>query len=660
MATNILLPPLLSIPPQTAALNHQSNHKSATKFNSPTGSLKFCKNMSEIKQFHAQLTKTSLHHSASSVTKLISACAEIATFESLDYAKKAFELFRERSNYVSTDILYMCNSLIRGYSFVGLGYEAMLIYAKMVAEGILGDKYTYPFVLSGCTKNMAFYEGVQLHGSIVKMGLEKDAYVQNSLIHFYCECGDIVDGRKVFAGMSERNVVSWTSLICGYGRRDLPSKAVSLFFEMVEAVIRPNEVTMVCVVSACAKLQDLGLAERLCAYIRESGVLLNTHMVNALVDMYMKCGATDNAKRLFDECAAKNLVLYNTLLSNYEQQGLAREALVVLNEMLQEGMQPDRVTMLSAISASAQLGDIYTGRCCHGYILRNGLEGWDSVCNAIIDMYMKCGQQDRAFRVFDNMKNKSVVSWNSLIAGLLRNGDVVRALELFNNVPETDLVSWNTIISGLVQEGSYEEAIEQFRMMQAEKMKADRVTMVAVASACGYLGFLGLARWIHAYIDRNQIEVDLRLNTALIDMYARRWIDVAKVRLHLKEKGVCKIAGVSSIEVNGIIHEFTSGDESHPVMRKIEQMLNEMNSRLMGCGHIPDLSNVLLDVDEHEKEYLLTRASICDDKMHCAYELLPSARLQLLLYKDASWYPMAFLHLQSQSLVHPTVLKEYL
>jgi len=143
------------------------------------------------------------------------------------------------------------------------------------------------------------------------MCLEGDVFIGNSLVYFYAGCGKIDYARKMFDGMRERNVVSWTSLICGYARRGCPEEAVCLFFEMVQTGVRPNWVTMVCVISACAKLKNLELGEKVSAYMGEVGVKLNTLMANALVDMYMKCGAI---KRLFNECVDRNLVLSNTIM----------------------------------------------------------------------------------------------------------------------------------------------------------------------------------------------------------------------------------------------------------------------------------------------------------------------------------------------------------
>ncbi|PPD75951.1 hypothetical protein GOBAR_DD27125 [Gossypium barbadense] len=717
------------------ALTNQTLPK--TNDSSPTGSLKDCRNLTELRKLHCQIAKQGLIHRPSTVAKLISTCTALGTFESLVYAKNILNQFRYDNQNDGT--LFMYNSLIRGYSSIGLGKEAIWVYLEMLSLGISPDKYTFPYLLSAYTKISATAEGFQVHGSVIKMGFQGDMFILNSLIHFYAECGEIVLGQKVFDEMIDRNVVSWTSLICGYARSGLAKEAVELFFEMVEEGTRPNSVTMVCVISACAKLRDLELGERVRGYISSLGVKVNTLMVNSLVDMYMKCGAFDTAKRLFDECEQKNLVVCNTIMSNYVHSGMVREALFILEAMLRQRLVPDRVTILSTISVSAQLGSIFLGKCCHAYVLRNGLEGWDSISNALIDMYMKCGKQEVAFAVFHRMANKTVVSWNSVMAGYIRNGDLSSAWEVFNNMPESDLVSWNTIISALVQESMFEQAIELFRTMQNKGIKADRVTMVSIASACGYLGALHLAKWIHAYIKMNKIPCDIRLSTALVDMFAsngyggngnqaielfnkmlrqgvkpdgvvfvglltacshgglveqgrdifksmtsvhkispqivhygcmvdllgragfleealdliklmpmepndviwgsllaacrmHRNIDMAgyatermkelasdRTGIQLKEKGARKVPGSSSIEVNGQIHEFTSGDESHPEMMHIAAMLDEMHCRVEAAGHAPDLSNVLLNVDEEEKEYVLSRHS---EKLAIAFGLI--------------------------------------
>lgn len=417
----------------------------------------------------------------------------------------------------------MYNSLIRGYASSGLCEEALLLFLRMMIDGVSPDKYTFPFGLSACAKSRTIRDGVQIHGLIVRMDYAKDLFVQNSLVHFYAECGDLACARKVFDEMPQRNVVSWTSMICGYARRGFAKEAVDLFFDMMRSEdVRPNSVTMVCVISACAKLEDLEIGEKVHAFIRSSGVEVNDVMVSALVDMYMKCNDNDTAKHLFEQYGARNLDLCNAMASNYVRQGLTKEALDVLSLMMDSGVRPDRISTLSAISSCSQLKNVLLGKSCHGYVLRNGFESWDNVSNALIDMYMKCRKQDTAVKIFDRMMNKTVVTWNSIIAGYIENGDVDAAWETFNTMPEKNIVSWNTIIGGLVQEGMFEEAIEVFRSMQSEEgVDADGVTMMSIASACGHLGALDLAKWIYYYVEKNKIQLDVKLGTTLVDMFSR-------------------------------------------------------------------------------------------------------------------------------------------
>ncbi|KAL1803961.1 hypothetical protein ACET3Z_032608 [Daucus carota] len=508
----------MATPLLTTTLTIQNPNKPITENPPETNSLKLCKTLKELKQHQAHITKQGLKKKTHLLTKLIAACAELATPESLKHARKAFNLYYVKKE--NAPYLYLLNCLIRGYAFCGLCDESVKIYADMLRQGVGFDHYTFPFVLSACAKKDGFFEGVQVHGSVVKMGFEEDVYIQNSLVHFYCECGEVEEGRKVFDEMCERNIVSWTSLICGCARWGFAEEAVSLFFEMVGNGVRANEVTMVCVISACGKLRDLELGERVWRYIGELGVEMNEVLVNAVVDMFTKCGSVDKAREVSRGCVGGDLVLYNTILSNYVHQGQAREVVPVLNDLLKQGLKPDRITMLSLISASAELENYLLGRECHGYVLRNALEACANISNSLINMYMKCGKKELGCMIFDRMMNKTVVSYNSLIAGLVGNDDVELARKIFSEMPETNLVSWNTILAGLVQESLFEEAIKHFRRMQNKGIEPDEMTMVTVASACGYLGALDLAKWTYRYIKTNNIYCDLRLNTALVDMFS--------------------------------------------------------------------------------------------------------------------------------------------
>ncbi|KAL3626305.1 hypothetical protein CASFOL_029854 [Castilleja foliolosa] len=751
--------------------------------------IKSCKSLQEIKQLHGQLAKQGPISNPTILTKLISKYSEMGSSESLEYATKAFKIFKNNiDDFTSSSIVYVYNSLIRGNSLSGGDFrEAILTYVDMLVNGVEPDNYTFPFVLSACAKSSKLFEGLQLHASIMKTGYQNDVFVSNSLVYWYGECGETDSARKMFDEMPERNVVSWTSLICAYAARDSHRDAVSLFFKMEDEGIEPNEVTVTRVISSCAKLGDKDMGERVLDVIKRSRLKFNGVMLNALVDMYMKCGAENKAMQIFNECVDRNLVLYNTVMSNFVKMGKASEAVNVFREMLEFGMKPDRVTMLSVITSS----DFRLGVQCHAYVLRNGLENWDNIGNSLIDMYTKSGKQEWACRVFNQMPDKSIVSWNSLIAGVARKGDVESAKKMFDEMPERNIVSWNTMIGSLVQQSLFSDAIELFHCMQSEGTKANEVTMVNVASACGYLGALDLAKWTYNYIEKNEIKCNVRLSTSIVDMFARcgdtqsamkvfnkmekkdvsawtaaigamamegngkqavklfndmlsqeivpdevvfsavltacshtglvdqgmqifnsmkeeygiegnivhygcivdllgragflgralafiknmpiepngeiwsaflgacrihknekmaflaaemipnnektglqillsniyasagKWDDVAKVRMHMKEKGMKKIPGSSSIEINGVVHEFTCGDESYSENELTVSMLEEINCRLRDEGYVPDLTNVLLDIDEREKEFLLGRHS---EKLAIAFGLVSTGK----------------------------------
>ncbi|KAL0925872.1 hypothetical protein M5K25_004246 [Dendrobium thyrsiflorum] len=697
--------------------------------------LKLSKNIEEIKRIHCQITKHGLFHLPSASSNLIYAYSRAGTALSLDYAIKAFELFCEEHKAT----VFLWNSLIRGFSSAGHVDEAVELFVQMVDEGLMPDHFTFRPLLAGFTKAFAFQEGTWLHGLLLKVGsyggVQDDIFIQNSLIHFYAEHGELESAHRVFDNMRERNVVSWTSLIDGYARGDDPRKAVHLFWDMVaDNKIAPNSVSVACAVSACSKLQDLGSGERLFTHAVNSGIDFSINLLNTLVDLYMKCGAVEVAERLFHECTDRNIVLWNTMLSNYARHGMAQKSVALFNDMLISGTKPDRVTIVAVASASAQLGEAMTGRRFHGYILRNSLDVWHDVSNSIIDIYMKCGELDAAFRIFDPMKQKTVVSWNTVINGCIRNGDWTSAWKHFEEMPWRDHVSWNTMIAALVQESWFEDAITLFREMQSSGMRPDRVTMnkdasawtaaigamavegngrraiylfsemikdgikpdtivfVQVLTACshgglvkegrqffqsmtkdfgfapqvvhygcmvdllGRAGLLGEARlliesmpmepndivWgallaaccVHHDLEQAEYAAEKVLELSpgrsgiyvlLSNVYASagRWKDVAEVRLLLKDKGVRKLPGSSLIEIEGMIHEFTSSNESHSQMELISEMLQEMGHKLSLAGYVPNLDKVLLDVNEEEKEFLLSRHS---EKMAVAYGLLSTDR----------------------------------
>ena len=108
-----------------------------------------------------------------------------------------------------------------------------------------------------------------------------------------------------------------------------------------------------------------------------------------------------------------------------------------------------------------------------------------------------------------------------MINGYAKAGQIHAARSLFDQMPERNVVSWSAMITNYAQVGMFKEALELFNEMQLAGLRPNHAGIVGALSACAFLGALDQGRWIHVYVDRNGMELDKVLGTALIDMYAK-------------------------------------------------------------------------------------------------------------------------------------------
>eukprot|EP01018_Ginkgo_biloba_P006709 Gb_15874 [translate_table: standard] len=442
--------------------------------------LQRCTNIKTLQQVHTHMLVTGLTQNVILGTKLVSL---YTMFGSLENARLVFEMIHERN-------IFLWNAMIRGYVQDELCEEALELYCQMRRVGVQSDNYTFPFVLKACASLSALREGVEIHYHIIRAGFQSDIYVGNALIDMYAKCGSIEHARKVFDQMSTRDVVTWTAIIAGYANNGYENEALRLFYEMQLADVIPNSVTIVSVLPACAHLGSLQQGKWIHDFIIRSGLESSVVIGNSLVAMYAKCSSIEIARQVFDKMSIRNAVSWNAMISGYEHNGYANEALKLFNQMQMANVKPNLVTMVSVLSACTHLGALQQGKLIHGVTIRNGYELDVFVGSALIDMYAKCGSIEIACLVFDNMSKRNVVTWSSMIAGYTQNGHANKALMLFNQMHLADV-------------------------------KPNSITMVSVLSACAHLGALLQGEWIHDYIIRSGFEFDVSVGTALIDMYAK-------------------------------------------------------------------------------------------------------------------------------------------
>lgn len=243
--------------------------------------------------------------------------------------------------------------------------------------------------------------------------------------------------------------------------------------------------------TACARLREVRLGRRFHSEVLKNGLEPDLFVANALIQFYGSCGWVGDACQVFDRSPVRDVVTWNVMINAYVERGLYEQAFGLYEEMLKlDCIQPDGVTLISLVSACTQMGDLKGGKWFHSCSKELGLDKNLIVGNAILDMYIKCG-------------------------------DLELARDVFYGMDERDVLTWTSMLMGLTSLGHFQESLDLFRRMQFEKIQLDEITLVSVLTACAQTGALDQGKYVHLLIDRYNMKRDIVLETALVDMYAK-------------------------------------------------------------------------------------------------------------------------------------------
>ncbi|ESW15100.1 hypothetical protein PHAVU_007G044100 [Phaseolus vulgaris] len=338
---------------------------------------------------------------------------------------------------------------------------------------------------------------------------------------------------------------------------------------------------------------------------------------------------------------------------------LQHEALYLFRDMQLSQRKPNEVTLVALISACSNLGALSQGAWAHGYVLRNNLELNRFVGTALVDMYSKCGCLNLACQLFDQLSERDTFCYTAMIGGFAVHGHGGQALELYRKMKLEGLVPGDATIvvtmfacshGGLVEEGleifesmkgvhGIEPKLEHYGCLidllgRAGRLKEAKERLQAMPmkpNAILWRSLLGAAK-LHGNIEMGEaalkhlieLEPETSGNYVLMsNMYASigRWNDVKRVRMQMKDRGVDKLPGFSIVDINGAMHEFLTGDKAHPFSKEIYLKIGDINRRLQEYGHKPRTSEVLLDVEEEDKEDVLSYHS---ERLAIAFALIAS------------------------------------
>ncbi|OVA05526.1 Pentatricopeptide repeat [Macleaya cordata] len=447
--------------------------------------------------------------------------------------EKARDLFEEmpvRRNIVCW------TSLINGYGKEGNLNEMLGLFLQMLVsvDDVGPNSATMVCLLSACSSLSDFKLGKLVSIFIDVNEIPLNTILSTALIDMYLKCGDLEKAWRLFDGISCKSLVSWNALITGYVQRGLLEEAVRLFYLMQAESVKPNEITMVNVLSACAGLGALELGREVHIYLGRKGLDLNVILATALVDMYSKCGRLIDACLVFVKTTNKDVALFNTMILGLAYHGHGRDSLAVFAEMEKNGPDANDVTFIGVLSACNHSGLIEEGRVqFSNMVKKQKLIPKVEHYSCMVDLLGRAGYLDEAFEMIQNME----VPPDSIIWGsLLSSCRIHRNIEL-----------------------------------------ADKIGEAILSSQDPNLGFCILLSNIYASVGR--------------------WKDVARVRRLVKEKGIKKPSGCSWIEVDGVIHRFLVEDSIHLQSKEIYEIHEFVTNQLKVEGYVPNFDFVLKNID---------------------------------------------------------------
>ncbi|KAL5983268.1 hypothetical protein ACLOJK_017352 [Asimina triloba] len=457
----------------------------------------------------------------------------------LELAQKIFEEMPDRN--VAT-----WNAMVTGLVQFGLNEEALDLFSQMQRSALQPDEFTLGSVLRGSAGLRLRELGRQIHAYIVKSGFHSCLVVGSSLAHMYLKCRCVEEGERVFEGMPVQNVVACNTVIAGRAQNGDPEGALDQFNLMKMGGFRPDQITLVSVISSCSELATMGQGQQVHAHAIKIGTDSEASVRSSLVSMYSKCGCLDDSEKAFLELEDSDIVLWSAMICAYGFHGRGWEAVKLFEQMERQGIEPNDVTFLGLLYA-----------CCHS------------------------GLKEQAEELFKLMMEKYELQprlehYTCMVDLLGRSGCLDEAEALIRSMPvEPDTVIWKTLLS----------ACKIHRNAGMARRIAGDVLRLDPRDSAPYV----LLSNIHAS--------------------EAKWGDVSDLREAMRERKVKKEPGISWVEIKNQVHQFSMGDRSHLKWREIQAYLNELMTEIKGHGYVPDTTSVLHDMEVEEKEHSLSHHS---------------------------------------------------
>ncbi|KAL5204770.1 hypothetical protein ABZP36_009641 [Zizania latifolia] len=373
-----------------------------------------------------------------------------ATFGREAAARRVFDAMPDR-DLVAWGVMLDCYCQTRNYE------EALLLFDDMKRSRVVPDQVILAAVISTCAHTRHLRSGKAIHSYMLVSDTRIDAQLSCALINMYASCADmqmaeklysrlserdlfsstamvfgyakngkVEIARSIFNGMPEKDLVSWSAMISGYAESSRPIEALNLFNDMQENGVRPNEITVLSVISACANVRALDKARWIHSFVEKHGLCKILSIGNALIDMFSKCGSLSLALDAFNAMPQRNVITWTSMITACAMHGDGRSALILFEQMKSEGIQPNGVTFLGLLYACCHSGLVEEGRLLFKFmVLGYRIEPKHEHYGCMVDLLGRANLLQQAVELIESMHLRpNVVVWGSLLAACRMHGDL--------------------------------------------------------------------------------------------------------------------------------------------------------------------------------------------------------------------------------------------
>ncbi|XP_068663957.1 pentatricopeptide repeat-containing protein At4g14170 [Aristolochia californica] len=392
----------------STAINNPISHNFLLLHSSP--------NARNLQLLHARLLRNGLYSNVILSSKLIIMYSKHKRL--LPDSHSVFLHMPERN-------IYSWNIMIGEFSRSGFPERSIGLFSQMRSSGTDPDIFTLPLVLRACAGLGDLWQGNLAHGVAMKLGLEMNVFVASALVFLYVNLGKISEARKLFDQMPLRDAVLWTSMVGGYAQSGEPLMALVMFREMMGQEVELDGVVMVSLLLAFSQLGWLRHGKSVHGWSVRRCLWLNLSIGNALIDMYIKCGALHWAHKVFLFMPERDVISWSALILGYGINGHLVTALNLFDLMLEEGMVPNSVTFLGVLSACSHSGMVEKAWELFNMMTEYGVSPQLKHYACMVDVLGRVGNLTEAERFIDEMPMKpDAAIWGALLGGCRVHGDI--------------------------------------------------------------------------------------------------------------------------------------------------------------------------------------------------------------------------------------------